>query len=130
MLRERGQTVEAGRLETQELPGLLEALHSDTETAESVAARVADIFARESERVADAAVLAELLAPLLRQTAFVDTPLARAVEAATPSVPDATVETVAAPARPRPGNIADFIDEMIAQERPPDRTTRGARRAS
>lgn len=74
------------------------------------------VFAREEDRVADASVLAEILLPQLRDAlAAAGAPRVRAEElpqrapAARPAP-----RTVAAAA---PG-IADFIDEMIAQERP------------
>lgn len=85
-------------------------------------------FAAESERVANAAVLAELLAPLIGQhqpASEHGRPLARVEETAgeTPALP------APPPARRDPADIAHFIDEMIAQEQPAPR--RGStRRAS
>lgn len=131
VLRERGQAEEAERLRTGELAELVASLHRPGETEASVAERVASIFAVEEERVANAAVLAELLAPLLNSQARPE-PVVQAAPAPLP----VAVERFAAPAPPSPpapraggGSIADFIDEMIAQENGPGRKA-PARRAS
>jgi hypothetical protein len=84
--------------------------------------RVASILAAETERVANAVVLAELLMPLLAEnpatervsvSARRETPTRSATPSSVPPAPPAV------PARASPATIADFIDEMLAQEGPP-----------
>lgn len=138
-LRFFAHLAEADSLQMNELPRLLALLP----TAPDVDARLHDVFASEEKRMADARALAELLAPLLAEqlrSVFVSLP-ASSLQApasapqpssspfATPALSPAAASATSAPkpaARPVrttvPG-IADFIDDMLAQERP-------ARRAS
>lgn len=83
-----------------------------------IESKIAAIFAREENRVADAAVLAELLAPALcaaTNTAAVNSVSARDMSTAPP--PSAPKPIAARGGR---GDIADFIDEMLAQDRAPE----------
>ncbi len=134
MLRERGQREEAEDLRSRELPALLAAIRSPSDTNASVEAQLEAILTREEDRVANALVLAELLAPLL-------TPVAARVPELTPILIPApepgTLEArppqfVAPPSSPPParsaGSIADFIDEMIAQETAPAEAAPATRR--
>jgi hypothetical protein len=114
VLRERGLVAEAERVRAGELAETLAAVRSPTDTDEAIEQRLATTFAAEAERVANAAVLAELLAPLL------------ADRAQRPGAPVALTSDSAAPLPPPkpapragPLDLADFIDDMIAQERPP-----------
>ncbi len=124
MLEERGEDSAADALRGGELATALAALRAEAlEPPEAVQLCFDYILVEERERVANAAVLAELLAPMLgtRAPAGIAAPAVHATPmpaADTPTTP---------PERPRPVNIADFIDEMLAQERaePP-----GHRRAS
>src|SRR5205807_184898 len=87
------------------------------------ASRLSALFASAEERVADALMLAELLAPMLAQQ------LSPALAALGPA-PAAAAHSSASTAHkspappPRPGasgtvpGIADFIEEMLARERP------------
>lgn len=114
LLRERGLAEEAERLRTGSLAGMVGALRSPTDTEDALAARLALIFADETERVANAASLAELLGPLLAAQLLPST----VPGAALPS-PDAAGHVgKAPPPRAGAGSIADFIDEMLAQETP------------
>jgi hypothetical protein len=132
VLRERGNVEEAERLRTEEITRLIAAVRSPMDTDAALAAKLDGIFAAESERVANAMVLAELLAPMLSESAaHVTAP--RVVAAAAPVVDMAVaapaIPAAAMPPAARAGSIADFIDEMIAQENPPPRGG-GQRRAS
>ena len=125
MLREQGEESEADRVQSAALAELLIALRTPAETDAAFDQRVDAIFAVERERVANAAVLAELLAPLLAER------LPVAAQSAAPKTPaGGPVARVTRPLPVAPAGIADFIDEMIAQERT-DGTPPGAhRRAS
>lgn len=113
MLRERGELAEAERYAADALPAAVAAARIPADTDESIAAQLETIFARESERVADASVLAGLLASFPSGNA----PPAGAVR--TDATPRARNVPAAAPPRRATGDIADFIDEMIAQEGSP-----------
>lgn len=136
MLRERGERAEAARLEAEQLPDLLASLHAAGESEDEIQRRLISLFAIEEERVADAAVLAELLLPALRGESSapansVAVAPVRADSAATIAATATTNRppTAAAPPPPpaprkRSTDIATFIDEMLEQESAP------ARRAS
>lgn len=128
MLREREERAEAARIEAEQLPDLLASLLAAGESEDDIQRRLTSLFAIEEERVADAAVLAELLLPALRGQAS-----ASATALPMPAKSGITVGTasptavIAAPPpvpRKRSTDIATFIDEMLAQESAP------ARRAS
>ncbi len=115
LLRSRGHSVEAARLQSTELSKTIGALRQAANGAAGCEARLKAVFAREEDRVADASVLAEILLPQLRDAlAAAGAPRGR-TEELPQRAPAARLapRTVAAAA---PG-IADFIDEMIAQER-------------
>lgn len=113
LLREQGLAAEAEDLRIGSLAEMVAALQSPSNTEEVLAARVASIFADETERVANAASLAELLGPLLA---------AQLLPPASPRAAPPASEAAAGrtgrvpPPRAGAGNIADFIDEMLAQE--------------
>ena len=109
-LVERGEIPEADRLRTGEFAVAVNALHA--------AEADGTMFATAAERLVDATLLAEALAPLLTEHLQ---PSVAAVAA--PSAPMAriTAPAVETPARVRPpaaANIADFIDQMLTLERP------------
>ncbi|MGH7943494.1 MAG: hypothetical protein ACREF9_00565 [Opitutaceae bacterium] len=118
VLRERGHNEEAERLRAGELMTMLAAIRSSGESDTVVTERLNALFATEAERVASAAVLAEMLVPLISDQLRPMVAAAANSAAVSTSLP---VSPVAKPAAPRGGSIADFIDEMIAQETPPDR---------
>jgi hypothetical protein len=125
VLRERGETEAAEKLTRGALAEAMAAIRTISGEAEAVvAARVEAMFEAEQERVANAAVLADLLAPLLRDelssaVATVPTPSGAGANPGNPRT-----HSRAEPRPPATG-IADFIDEMIAQERsaPPRRAS-------
>lgn len=128
MLEERGEKAAAEHLKTSALAEALHAVRTTSgEPAEEIDHRVEAIMAHEQERVANAAVLAELLVPLLRQPVDPAAGRASSPDVALSAVSGASVAPFAgdeaegsgrssAP-RAAPANIADFIDEMLAQER-------------
>lgn len=123
-LRSVGRDVEAAELHAHELAALLSMLP----TTADAEARVQAIFAAEEKRVADAHALAEVLAPLIADLLRA-TPRATASAASAPEppvVPDAPAPNDPRPPRATAPSIADFIDDMIAQERPPSRALRRA----
>ena len=113
VLRERGELAEAERITADLLPAAVAAARSPSDTDESITAQLESIFAREAERVADASALAELL------TSFPSGNASPAGPVRTSATPRARNVPAAAPPRRATGDIADFIDEMIAQEGSP-----------
>ena len=124
VLRERGQHDEAERLRAGTLSEIVAAARTPTDTDASLADRLEATFAAEVERVANAAVLAELLVPLLSEQLR---PLASSQSSSPVAVTDLT-RAAKSPAPRATASIADFIDEMIAQESPPDPSGGGAQR--
>ena len=121
MLRERGQTDEAEQLHRGSLQEMLAAVRGPEDTDATLHEKLNAIFAVETERVANAAVLAELLAPLLTdRVAAASSAHAAVVSAAAPSMAAPPPPSPPKPER-RAASIADFIDEMIAQDKPPER---------
>lgn len=104
----------------------LAAVRHSGEAEETIAARLEATFAAEADRVANASVLAELLAPLLTARPVSQDPFGASAwppaappEAIAPAPLPSPVPDSPAPAAPRaaPGDISLFIDEMIAQQR-------------
>ena len=107
VLRATGQQAEAARLERTELSAVLAALPAGDD-----AAALAALFAGEVARVTEAATLAEVLAPLLAAQ------LASKLQPAETGSKRLTREDaprIAGPTAPR--SVADFIDDMLAEER-------------
>jgi len=127
VLREHGEHDEAEQLRGSTLASALSAARAPTETDEAITTRFETVLATETERVANAAVLAELLAPMIAQKLAQNTP-APLAPAPTVSTAAPAITPVLRPPRPRAASIADFIDEMIAQENPADTPGRGAQR--
>jgi hypothetical protein len=125
VLRERGQSDVAERLRSGELMTLLAAIRAPGESDAAITERLNAIFAAEAERVANAAVLAEILVPMLTEQLR---PLAASSSAPIPVPTSVVAPPLAKPKQPRPASIADFIDDMIAQEKPPDRPGQGEQR--
>ena len=109
-LVERGEIAEADRLRTGEFADAVASVRV-TDEAEGAA------FALAAERLAHATLVAEMLAPLLAARLQPAASLAAAAPALARIDPLPTEP--AARVRPAPtGNIADFIDEMLALDRP------------
>ena len=126
VLWERGDSAAAERVRATDLARAIETLRAESgDSDEAIQKRLDAIMVIEEERVANAAVLAELLAPMLGGS----TPASFAAAAIHPpaTLAHELPVTGSAPERPRPVNIADFIDEMLAQERA---EPHGHRRAS
>lgn len=123
LLRECGQPAEAEHVRQGALQDALTALISAGTDADFVAHQLETIFAAEAERVANAAVLAELLRPMLGTlaTGFNASPVEVGTAHATSATPFAATPAVARvePSRRAPGDIASFIDDMLAQEHTP-----------
>ena len=117
LLEERGERGAAEQLRAGALAEALLALRpAGGEPDETVGLRLATILAAEQERVANAVVLAELMAPLLREQARAGAAgVAPPVAPGDPNAP--TSSPIRSAARASPATIADFIDEMLAQER-------------
>lgn len=132
VLRERGETDAAETLRIGALASLTTSLKQAADDPASVDQRLEATYVTEQERVANASALAELLLPLLTDSA----PLFGTFAEAKPRVaamhsPPAAIPTPP-PAKPmrRPGDIADFLDDMIAQERAEEADPASQRRAS
>ncbi len=117
VLRVRGLSVEAARLESTELADAISRIRDSEPDDAECDARMCALFAREADRVADASVLAEILLPLLRDFAPPEVARASFARFSRPVVSDPVVSRRPPAPVPAPG-IADFIDEMIQQERP------------
>jgi hypothetical protein len=125
VLRERGLNEEAERLRAGELMEMVATVRTPGDNDTDVTERLNHLFATEAERVANAAVLAELLLPQISaRLNAVTTPTAAS------KTPTAAVGVPARAEKPaqRSGSIADFIDDMIAQDKPTDRSGPGAQR--
>ncbi len=119
LLREQGDAARAASLQAGALAEAVRGLQEAEGPAALAEPEFAELFAREESRIADAQVLAELLAPRLRET------LPAAGAARTTVV--TTVTSV--PARPpeppaEPLSIPDLLDAMLAAERTSPRTRR------
>lgn len=128
VLRERGQADEAERLRAGELMEMLATVRTADESEIATTERLNGIFATEAERVANAAVLAEMLLPMIADQLRTMVGSLTASSAAPAPAPSVAAPRVEKPATPRATSIADFIDEMIAQEKPPERPKHGAQR--
>jgi len=132
VLRERGETEAADNLRIGALSNLITSLKHAAEDPAAVEQRIEAIYVTEQERVANASALAELLLPLLTDSGplfgtFAETkPQVAAMHSPLPAI------ATPPPAKPvrRPGDIADFLDDMIAQERADETDPTSRRRAS
>jgi hypothetical protein len=116
LLREQGDAARAESLQAGELAAALQEFRATEGDAALPEPVLAQLFAREEERIADAQVLAELLAPRLGAVL----PAARAA-----TVTTVTTVTTRAPEPPaEPLSIPDLLDAMLAAERTSPRTRR------
>jgi hypothetical protein len=119
LLRARGETAAADQLRAGPLEDAIVALRAAGLSDDAIAARLNTIFTTEDERVANALVLAEVLVPILVER--LGSRIAAAAATHTPSAPSSQPSRSANRAAadvPPAGGIADFIDQMIAQEQP------------
>lgn len=112
LLREQGDAVAAARLQDGELASAITAFRLESGPASLSEDRLGAIFISEAEHVAEAIILAELLAPQL----------ARLLPGPGPSRPALFAPLPAAipPSRSVPGEvpaISDLLDAMLAAER-------------
>lgn len=111
---------------------MLAAVRAPGESDAAVTERLNSLFATEAERVANATVLSEILVPMivdqLRPLASAGIAAPTIVPPIAPTGPLTSLPVTPKPAAPRPASIADFIDDMIAQESPPARPGQGAQR--
>lgn len=128
VLQERGDVAAADVLANGPLAELIASARGSTANPAEFDQNLATLFTTEEERVANAAVLAELLLPTLTS----GTPLWGETLVAAPSAPSGKLPSPPppAPVRRAPGDIADFLDDMIAQEQaeaaPRDRPRRAS----
>lgn len=132
VLRERGEVDAAENLRNGALASLIEFLHTSGDDPASIDQRIEVIYVTEQERVANASALAELLLPLLTDSAPVFGASAESAPSVTTMPSPPPTAPIAPPDKParRPGDIADFLDDMIAQERAEDADPSSRRRAS
>jgi hypothetical protein len=110
ILKSTGRPAEARRIEETELDAALAGVRQAAEGRAETEARIAAVMAAESERVAAAVTLAEILAPMLAERLGAAAPAAK--RAAEP--PE---KTRARRAADEDRGIADFIEEMLVQDR-------------
>ncbi|MBL9209441.1 MAG: hypothetical protein JNL92_03185 [Opitutaceae bacterium] len=129
MLREQARHAEAEAVQREELAPLLDVVRAGEDDPLTLDARLAATMAEETERVTNAMLLAELLAPLLGGRARADDVTVTAVAARPAPLPLAQPVPASRPAPVRAAvSIADFLDEMIAQESTPARPNGPAQR--
>jgi hypothetical protein len=114
VLRASGKTADAARLERTELAEAWAAQRASGGTTD-----VAPLLAAEEARVAEAVILAEMLAPLLASRLAAQEQEAASQSTRVAKTSRAQRETPT-PAAPAP-TIADFIEGMLAQDRAPSR---------
>lgn len=126
VLRAHGAAAEARELERTELAEALSAARAESPPARPES----DLLAQESNRVAEAQLLAELLAPLLADRLRGAAPefAPRSATAAAPAAPRAapppTPRVTAPPPPAAAPSITDLIDGMLSQDRPAHAATR------
>lgn len=127
LLRETNRPAAAEQLRRHDLAAAVAAVRPEVDSDAALEQKLAAICAAEAERVANAAVLAELLAPLLLAAPHAARPswaAEAAPEEAASAFPPAAPAANASRPRGDPADIAHFIDEMIAQEQPSPPPTR------
>ncbi len=116
LLREQGDTVEAGRLEANDLATLVDEIRREPEGVAWCDAELPALFAAETQRIADATLVADLLIPRLLESW-------NSLSAALPRLRPVPAAPEPAPARPAaavpsgPPAITDLLDAMLAAER-------------
>ena len=105
--------MEADCLQSTELADAIGRIRASAPEGGACEIKMAELFAREAERVADARAVAEILLPLLHESLPSEIARAGLIRPSRPVLSDAV--TLRRPAAAAPG-IADFIDQMIEQE--------------
>jgi hypothetical protein len=114
VLRATGRDADASVLEREDLSRALSAARAATDSP----VNETTLLAAESDRVADAGVLADVLAPLLAERLRADAPTPIAAVSAEPaSTAVSTLTPLTRPPRASVPGIADLIDGMLSQER-------------
>ncbi len=132
VLRERGEVAAADTLEAGPLAELTATLRATAVAPAEFDQQLEAVFTTEQERVANASALAELLLPLLSN----GSPLFGLVASTPPTAAPASAPAPASftqpapPVRRAPGDIADFLDDMIAQDEAESAPSVSRRRAS
>ena len=110
-LRCEGLTTEAQLIEQTEFAEAAARARESTESKEEADSLLKNLLLEESARVAEAIAFAEVLVPVLakRLAALIPSPRAPLVAPATPRERK--------PGRDENRSVADFIDDMLAQER-------------
>lgn len=112
VLRAKGAREDAAELENTELARVLAAARLNDLLPEEEMR----IFHQEAERVANASVLAELLAPLLAEELGTAPRFAPAVSPSSPTPAHPKPANVPRPAPEKPPSITDLLDGMLSQE--------------
>jgi hypothetical protein len=132
VLRASGKSVEADALEAGKLAPALAKVRESSSGNDAIEKQLEALFAHESDRVDTAHALAELLLPMLtaaeetapfRRSRFGTAPgfeTPREAAAATPYDGATDIPPPASNSGPMLPGIADFIDEMLVQERAPN----------
>jgi hypothetical protein len=110
LLRSRGRGGEAQRLEDTELAVAATQARGASASEPEADARMKALWAEEKERVAEAVAFAEILAPMLSERLSAVAPVRRPARAPAP-------ERLEAGAPGEAHGIADYIDQMLAQDR-------------
>ena len=114
VLRANRKTDDAAQLENQDLARALAEARIATNNSEEEAI----VLAQEAERVANAAVLAELIAPMVAEQVRADLPRVAAPQNSPIATPDESSKAVR-PRRESVPTIADMLDGMLSQEPSP-----------
>jgi hypothetical protein len=112
VLRANGRKEDAVELENTELARALAAAR----LSETPAGEEASIFAQEAERVLNASVLAELLAPMLAEELRASAHHVPAVPVSTATQAAPKPASVVRPAPLKSPSITDLLDGMLSQE--------------
>ena len=116
VLRASGKVDDAAHLENQDLARALAEARIATNNHEEEAA----VLAQEAERVANATVLAELLAPMVAEQVRAASPRIPAPPSNTPvAAPAEQTSKAARPRRESVPTIADMLDGMLSQDPAP-----------
>jgi hypothetical protein len=116
LLREQGDTVEAGRLEANDLAALVDQIRREQGGDALRDDELSALFAAETQRISDATLVADLLIPRLLETW---NSFSAALPRPRPAAPASEPAPVRAPATvpAGPPAISDLLDAMLAAER-------------